>query len=185
MVVVGSRSWHIVLFCIDLRAHRWTFFVSLIEAALYLFICRSQIALVLLLFPELGTLGLAEGTCFCRLRSPGQLSCVYVVRARAWVQIGLRRSLDTHSRSFCNRRCLSILTGTWSSGRLLNHVVKLSRSVLSVEPSSFGRCTPSRSVLLGAWVAKLQIVARARGFPTFDVAVPVVSIRLVRDHGLP
>ena len=157
--------------------------MSLIEAALYLFICRPKVALVLLLFPELGTLGLAEGTCFCCLRSPGQLSCVYVVGARAWVQIGLSRSLDTHSWPFCNGRCLSVLAGTWSPGRLLNHVVELSRSVLSVEPSSFGRCTPGRSVLHGAWVAKLQIVAWSRGFPTFDVAVPVVSIRL-RNHCL-
>ena len=182
MVVIGSRSGYVIKLWVDLRTHCRALFLCRIEAALYFFIRRPQVALVLLLFPEFGTLRLAEA-CLCSLGASGQLSSVNVVRARAWVQIGLGSSLDSNSWPLDTWRCFPVLAWAWTSGRLVDHVIKLSRSVLSIEATSFGRCTPSRSVLHGAWVAKLQIVAGTGRFPTFYVAVPVVSIRL-RNHCL-
>ena len=182
MVVIGSRSGYVIKLWVDLRTHCRALFLCRIEAALYFFIRRPKVALVLLLFPEFGTLRLAEA-CLCSLRASGQLSSVNVVGARAWVQIGLGSSLYSYSWPLDIRRCFSVLARAWTPSRLLDHIIKLSRSVLSIKATSFGRRTPCRSVLHGAWVAKLQIVAGSRRFPFFDVAVPVVSIRL-NDHCL-
>ena len=142
MVVISSRSGHVIKLGVDLGAHSRALFLSLIEAALYFFICRPQVALVLLWFPEIGTLRLTEA-CFCSLRASGQLSSVNVVGARAWVQIGLGSSLDSYSWPLDIWRCFSVLARAWTPGRLLDHVIKLSRSVLSIKATSFRRRTPS------------------------------------------